>query len=118
MTCEANIAQTARLEQMYRDNEQVAPSPDTTMDGNGNALALKDAGMSLGTLCARDWYKGTGHRETWLSKEYPDFDMKAVLTTATTWAPEVTRIPRVAEFAARPIQVVDQFPVGATSQAG
>jgi len=46
-----------------------------------------------------------------------DIPMKTAMTTAAGWAPESTRIGRVAEYATRPIQVLDLVPYGQTGQA-
>lgn len=111
------LDQNERMIQLIRENDEIDPKDHHVHGAASTALATKDAGLSLGQLCARDWYKGTGHRDVWLNKDYTDYEVKAVLTTATTWLPEVTRTGRVAEFASRPIQVIDQFPVGTTNQA-
>ena len=45
-----------------------------------------------------------------------DVELKTLLDTATGWAPETTRGPRVVDFATRPIQVVDFIPQTTTTQ--
>jgi len=46
-----------------------------------------------------------------------DIPLKTAMTTSAGWAPESTRIGRVAEYATRPIQVLDLVPYGQTGQA-
>lgn len=46
-----------------------------------------------------------------------DIDLKTLMTTATGFAPEVTRTGRIVPFATRPIQVADLFPQSQTTQA-
>lgn len=45
-----------------------------------------------------------------------DYDVKALMTTAAGFAPEVTRTGRIVEFAQRPIQVTDLLPMTTTGQ--
>lgn len=49
--------------------------------------------------------------------ELPDFDLKATFDTATGWAPETTRGPRVVDFATRPLELLDLIPTVPTGQA-
>lgn len=44
-------------------------------------------------------------------------NLKALFETTAGWEPEVTRAGRLVEYATRPIQVIDMFPVGETTQA-
>jgi HK97 family phage major capsid protein len=45
-----------------------------------------------------------------------DYDIKAIMTTATGWVPETTRGPRLIDFVTRPIQVTDTIPGTTTNQ--
>jgi HK97 family phage major capsid protein len=74
---------------------------------------------SLGDLMAQDWPSPDrlSRAGVWLEKEYRNFDIKTLMTTAAGWAPQAIRIPRINEFAATPIQVTDLFPIGNTTQA-
>jgi HK97 family phage major capsid protein len=118
-----NIDQQQRMEQMIRENNEIDAKdahvhgvPATTNGHNPYPHEVK----SLGQLVADDWpKKPKGPNDIWLNKTYEQIEAKAVtMTTANAWAPEVTRTGRFAEFAMRPVQVVDMFPVGATTQAG
>lgn len=44
-------------------------------------------------------------------------ELKTLFETGNGWAPETTRTGRIVDFATRPIQVLDLFPSGQTSQA-
>jgi HK97 family phage major capsid protein len=52
-------------------------------------------------------------RGVWLDQDFT-VDVKALMTTSAGWAPQATRLPRVIEFAHRPVQVTDLFPIAAT----
>ena len=63
--------------QRIRENDEIDVKDAHVHSNPGTALATKMPGMSLGELCARDWYKGNGHRDVWLSKEYTDFQFQS-----------------------------------------
>lgn len=45
-----------------------------------------------------------------------EYDIKAIMTTATGWVPETTRGPRFIDLVTRPIQVTDTIPTTTTNQ--
>ena len=117
-----NVQQQERFEKMIRANDEI-DAKDAHVHGvsaatNGHSLSPQEV-KSLGQLIKEDWpKKPKGPNDIWLNKTYEEIEAKTIMTTATAWAPEITRTGRVAEFAMRPIQVVDLFPVGNTTQAG
>ena len=46
-----------------------------------------------------------------------DVELKTLMTTSAGWAPEVTRTGRIAEYAYRPVQILDLIPQTTTGQA-
>jgi HK97 family phage major capsid protein len=74
--------------------------------------------LSLGQLVKRfypeDVRQNLG-RPVVFAKTFENFEVKTLMQTTAGWAPESTRVPRLAEFAHRPIQITDLFPVGNTS---
>lgn len=53
-------------------------------------------------------------------KDFPsmvDIDLKTLMTTSTSFAPETTRTGKLVEYATRPVQVIDLIPAGRTDQA-
>lgn len=73
---------------------------------------------SLGQLVADYMPKERARNgSTVFEKEFPNFEVKTLMQTSAGWAPEATRIPRVVEYAFRPIQITDLMPVGNTTQA-
>lgn len=46
-----------------------------------------------------------------------DVELKTLMTTTAGWAPEITRTGRIAEYAYRPVQVLDLIPQTTTGQA-
>lgn len=46
-----------------------------------------------------------------------DIDLKTLLQTSAGFAPETTRTGKMAEYAVRPIQIIDLIPAGRTDQA-
>jgi HK97 family phage major capsid protein len=97
--------------------------------GNGQPFEGRQT-MTMGQLVRRYWPddgRVAGGNRIMLDREFKEWDFRTlnmtefemkVMTTGSGWAPEVTRIPRVVEFAHRPIQVTDLMPVGNTGQAG
>lgn len=84
--------------------------------GNGsspNGLVQKSLSDYVREAYPRDVKAGTG---LVLDREFRGIDLKALMLTTTGFLPETTRIPRVQEFAHRPIQITDLFPVGQTDQ--
>ena len=82
---------------------------------------------SLGTLIKEAWPDGSQRRsgpimfdrefKNWdISMLMAGYEVKTLMERTAGWAPEATRIPRIVEFAHRPIQVTDLFPIANTSQ--
>jgi hypothetical protein len=99
----------------------------TESDHTGAAPGLQM--KTLPQLIRENWPE-EGERRTggWIiDKEFKNWDIrmlnvseyeqKATMTRVAGWAPESTRIPRFVEFATRPIQVIDLFPIANTTQA-
>jgi HK97 family phage major capsid protein len=117
-TLETVKAQEDRLTERIKSRRQVDQPMQHTLAPNGHN-GMQVVQKSLSDLVREVWPKGErpGSRQIWLEKEFSHFEIKTLMTTAAGWAPETTRVPRIAEFAHRPIQVTDLFPIGNTDQA-
>jgi hypothetical protein len=106
--------QEARIKQMMADRKRVVESH---VHAGGSEPGQPVMIKSLGTLVREDvgdggfFTKGGNYVRT-----FQHFDVKTLMTTSAGWAPEAMRIPRIAEFAHRPIQVTDLFPMNPTTQ--
>jgi HK97 family phage major capsid protein len=110
------------------DQTMVHAAPGNGMNGgyhgHGSPVYEKSLGTLVKELYPRDERPSEG--KVIFAKDFDKFnvftlldpEVKATMTTTAGWAPEVTRIPRVVEFAHRPVQVLDTLPVSNTDQAG
>jgi HK97 family phage major capsid protein len=116
-----------RLEERQKiDQTMVHAAPGNGMNGNGNGMPMYQ--KSLGQLVREVYPVGERASEgkVIFSKDFTQYDIrqlfdmeaKATMLTTAGWAPEVTRIPRIVEFAHRPVQVLDTLPISNTDQAG
>ena len=116
-----------RYEQRQKVDQSMVHAPPTGMNGhqgNGQPHYQKSLGTLVRELYPRDARAGDG--KVLFEKDFATFDInqllfpeqKAVMTTATSWLPEITRTPRVVEFAHRPVQVLDTLPTANTDQPG
>jgi Phage capsid family len=73
--------------------------------------------LSLGQLVKRFYPQDVriNRQPVVFSKTFENFEVKVLMQTTAGWAPESTRVSRLAEFAHRPLQVTELFPVGNTS---
>jgi HK97 family phage major capsid protein len=98
------------------DLGQVEPHPGHVDAKGRNGDARKTIGQLFTESDAfKAWKPGVKHTDL---AEFGSVDLLAnTFETATGWAPAEVRGPRVTEFATRPIQVVDIFPQGQTTQS-
>lgn len=92
----------------------VTPVAPVTMPGAAEQPNAKTIGDMFVDCEA---YKAFAQRHLINAPSTIDITMKTAMTTAAGWAPESVRIGRIAEYATRPIQVLDLIPYGQTSQA-
>jgi HK97 family phage major capsid protein len=117
-TQEAIEEQDRRLKEKRQQRAQVTEAM-VHPSGNGQNGAYPMQYKSLGQRVAEVYPRKDDIRTGGVifEKDFRDIDFKTLMTTAANgFPPEATRIPRVAEFAHRPIQVTDLFPVGQTDQ--
>jgi HK97 family phage major capsid protein len=109
-----NIAEKeAKLTKQIQDRKKVT---EEHLYPTSGGLETKAPQLSLGEMVKRAWPEEGVQGKGNFVREFKHFELKALMSTAAGWAPEATRIPRIAEFAHRPLQVTDLFPVGNTSQ--
>lgn len=87
---------------------------DTKGAGDKHERELK----SIGELfTASDAFKLKQRGQTSGPVSSVDVELKTLMTTTAGWAPEVTRTGRIAEYAYRPVQILDLIPQTTTGQA-
>jgi HK97 family phage major capsid protein len=118
-TQEAIEEQDKRLKEKRQQRAQITEAM-VHPSGNGQNGNYPVQQKTLGEMVADAWPRdreARGSSPILFDREFKTFNFKTLMTTtANGFPPESTRIPRVAEFAHRPIQVTDLMPVGTTDQ--
>lgn len=135
---------TQEIEQRHKDLQQINEThthAGSYSNGNGHGTSylpvpqgyqmLANGQIPNAMLTVGQWVKkhypppGERSGKVLLDREFPEWDLKLfldkdyqlkVMTTTTGWPPYSTPIPRLAEYAMRPLQVIDLFPTATATQ--
>ena len=116
-------AKAGELREIQAAADRAARIPGQRESGDGSDT--KGAGdkherelKSIGELfTASDAFKLKQRGQTSGPVSSVDVELKTLMTTSAGWAPEVTRTGRIAEYAYRPVQILDLIPQTTTGQA-
>lgn len=116
-------AKAGELREIQAAADRAARIPGQRESGDGSDT--KGAGdkherelKSIGELfTASDAFKRKQRGQTSGPVSSVDVELKTLMTTSAGWAPEVTRTGRIAEYAYRPVQILDLIPQTTTGQA-
>lgn len=103
----------AKVEELF----EVAKAAAAARDGEEAAGEQSDdqAPNTKGQSWADQMVKSAAFKAKGSSAEV-NLELKALFDTATGWAPETTRGPRLVDFATRPIELLDLIPTTTTMQ--
>jgi HK97 family phage major capsid protein len=108
-----------------RDERRQPSSPMVHAGPRGSGAPGRLSHTTLGEMVKDAWGKHQHAGRKALDQEFDcdvkawlglDVGLKATMLTTAGWAPESTRIPRIADKIAAPLEVLDLFPVQTTDQ--
>ena len=125
----AELADIGKARDEARETEQMAVAlkgvrdelsqplwPNFGGSPNGQAVQKDERGIGQQFVESKQYREWLQYKPSESQPFESNMRLKAVLTTATGWAPQAVRAPLVVPYATRPIQVTDLIPSISTTQ--
>ena len=108
-----DLVEVAKAAKLSEESDDLDPELQAWLAGEKGAPSLdgRKQVKSIGELFAESGARTTKGREFEV-----DVELKTLFETTAGWAPEATRMPKLVEYATRPVQVVDLIPQTTTNQ--
>lgn len=104
----------AALEHEKIEDEIRKPAKDMVHPG-GNGVGTKSIGQLLTE--SEQYQNFKGDHSKGFSIEFPEVELKTLMTTMQGFAPEASRTGRIVPDAQRPVQILDRIPMTGTQQS-